>query len=111
MMKQWLIQTRQRLFDNFKNQQKTDPQGSDEPNYVRRRLFRQTTIGALSVTATAGLAKQVVDTLPGPDFKQKYHRDALQGEAQLRQREYVVMTSQEKEAMLQSLINNYNNKT
>ena len=111
MMKQWLIQIEQWLFGESKNQQKPDLKCSDEPDPARRRLFRQAAIGAVSVTGTAGLAKSVVDAVPEPDLKQKYQRDAAQGETELRQREYVVMTNQEKEAMLQSFINNYNNKT
>ncbi|MES9939464.1 MAG: hypothetical protein ABW104_15495 [Candidatus Thiodiazotropha sp. 6PLUC2] len=103
MIKQWLIQIEQWLFDKNKNKQ--------TPNLARRRLFRQAAIGAVSVTGTAGLAKSVVDAVPAPDIKQKYRQDAAQGEVELRQREYVVMTNHEKEAMLQSLIKNYNNKT
>ncbi|MCG7988028.1 MAG: hypothetical protein JAZ20_07340 [Candidatus Thiodiazotropha weberae] len=111
MIKQWLNRIKQWLFGDYKNQQKSDLKSSDEPNPVRRRLFRQAAIGAVGVTGTAGLAKSVVDAVPEPDLKQKYHRDATQGETELSQREYVVMTNQEKEAMLQSFIDNYNNKT
>ncbi|MCG7949375.1 MAG: hypothetical protein N0E59_01400 [Candidatus Thiodiazotropha taylori] len=111
MMKQWLIQIEQWLFGEDKKQQKPELSSSDEPNPVRRRLFRQVAIGAAGVTGTAGLAKSVVDAVPEPDLKKKYRQDALQGEKELSEREYVVMTNQEKEAMLQSFIDNYNNKS
>ncbi|PVV17873.1 MAG: hypothetical protein B6D78_17760 [gamma proteobacterium symbiont of Ctena orbiculata] len=111
MIKRWLIQLGQWLFVDYKKQQKPNLKASDEPNPTRRRFFKQAAIGAVSVTGTAGLAKTVVDGVPTPDLKQKYRRDALQGEAELREWEYVVMTDLEKKDMVQSLINNYDHKT
>ena len=73
----------------------------------RRGFFRKAALGAASVSGAAGLAKVVVDSVPHPDQKELYTKDAHAGEQELAQREYVQMSDQEKREMVQTFIDNY----
>ena len=73
----------------------------------RRGFFRKAAIGAASVSGAAGLAKVVVDSVPHPDQKELYAKDAHAGEQELAEREYVVMSDQEKSEMVQTFVDNY----
>ena len=73
----------------------------------RRGFFRKAALGAASVSGAAGLAKVVVDSVPHPDQKELYTKDAHAGEQELAEREYVVMSDQEKREMVQTFVDNY----
>ena len=73
----------------------------------RRGFFRKAALGATSVSGAAGLAKVVVDSVPHPDQKELYTKDAHAGEQELAEREYVLMSDQEKREMVQSFVDNY----
>jgi len=73
----------------------------------RRGFFKNAAVGAVSITGTAGLAKVVVDSVPQPDMQDEYIRDSLAGEQELGDREYVLMSDQEKSEMVQSFIDHY----
>ncbi len=83
---------------------------SDAVRTARRNFFKKTAIGAVSVTGTAGLVKVVVDSTPRPDFQDRYSRDAVTGEQELREREYVLMSDQEKADMVQGFVDDYSNR-
>jgi len=84
---------------------------AEEVNATRRKFFKKAAFGAASISGTAGVATVVVDSLPKPDLKEKYKKDALTGEQELLQREYVVMSDDEKTDMVQSFIDSYPDQT
>ncbi|MES9844630.1 MAG: hypothetical protein ABW162_07200 [Candidatus Sedimenticola sp. PURPLELP] len=73
----------------------------------RRKFFKRAAVGAVSVTATAGLAKAVTESVPRPSMRERYVKDSLTGEEELMRREYVAMTEQEKLEMVQEFIDSY----
>ena len=77
----------------------------------RRGFFRKAAMGAASVSGAAGLAKVVVDSVPHPDQKELYTKDSHAGEQELAEREYVVMSDQEKREMVQSFVDNYQDQS
>ncbi|MES9859983.1 MAG: hypothetical protein ABW157_09470 [Candidatus Thiodiazotropha sp. LLP2] len=91
-------------------QQDTQNKVSDIDN-TRRRFFKRTAIGAVTVTSTAGIAKTIVDSIPKPNLKNSYIKDAVSGENELKQRKFVLMSVQEKEEMVQSFIDGTNNQS
>lgn len=82
----------------------------DEVRAARRGFFKKAAVGAVSITGTAGLAKVVVDSVPPPDLRDLYAKDGLAGVKELKQREYVLMSDQEKEDMVQSFVDNYHDQ-
>lgn len=82
----------------------------DEAFVARRSFFKRAAIGAVSVTGTAGLAKVVVDSVPQPDLQEVYKKEGLAGEQKLLQREYVLMSDQEKTDMVQTFVDNYSDR-
>ncbi|MBT2971631.1 MAG: hypothetical protein KME51_17240 [Candidatus Thiodiazotropha sp. (ex Ctena orbiculata)] len=111
MKRRWFIPLPKWLFGGDAKPGQGRPNGSDEPDAKRRRFFTRAAVSAVSVTGTAGLAKAVVDNLPQPDLKQRYNKDAVNGEEELLSREYVLMTEREKQIMVQTLIENYDEKS
>lgn len=79
----------------------------DEARAARRGFFKKAAIGAVSIGGTAGLAKVVVDAIPRPDSRDLYAQDGLAGERELSQREYVLMSDEEKKDMVQTFIDYY----
>ena len=77
----------------------------------RRGFFRKAALGAASVSGTAGLAKVVVDSVPHPEQKELYTKDAHAGEQELAEREYVLMSDREKREMVQSFVDNYQDRS
>jgi len=77
----------------------------------RRGFFAKAAIGAVSVSGTAGLAKVVVDSVPEPDTTELYRKDGLAGEQELLERDYVLMSDQEKEDMVQQFVDDYHGKS
>lgn len=83
------------------------PNQDDKICAERRGFFKKAAVGAVSITGTAGLAKVVVDSVPQPDMRDKYIQDSRAGEQELSEREYVLMSEQEKADMVQSFIDQY----
>jgi hypothetical protein len=77
---------------------------------ARRQFFSRATLGAASITGTAGLTKMAIDAVPQPDLHQRYAKDATNGEQELIEREYVLMSKQEVENMVQTFTRNHANK-
>jgi len=78
---------------------------------ARRGFFRKAALGAASVSGAAGLAKAVVDSTPKPNLKERYAKDAHAGEKELLEREYVLMSEQEKREMVQTFIDDYRDQS
>lgn len=77
----------------------------------KRRMFSRVVVSAASITGTAGVAKVVVDSMPKPDLKEKYVQDALSGERELRQREFVEMSDEEKSNMVKRFVDSYQDRS
>ncbi len=77
----------------------------------RRGFFRKAAMGAASVSGVAGLAKVVVDSAPHPKQEELYTKDAHAGERELAEREYVLMSDQEKREMVQTFVDNYQDQS
>ncbi|MES9856853.1 MAG: hypothetical protein ABW166_09660 [Sedimenticola sp.] len=109
MLKQSITAIWQRL---FAKQSDRDPQQALNNNagVTRRTFFKRAAFGAASITGTAGLAKSIVDSAPRPDMKGPYVKDNHAGEDELRNREYVLMSDEEKAEMVNSFIDSYSSK-
>ncbi len=106
MLKRWGTEIRKWFFAE-RISKDSQPMPNDEVSTVRRRFFKTAAVGAVSITGTAGLAKVVVDSVPEPDMQDKYIQDGVAGEQELKNREYVLMSDQEKSDMVQSFIDHY----
>ncbi|MCU7935000.1 MAG: hypothetical protein KZQ99_08985 [Candidatus Thiodiazotropha sp. (ex Dulcina madagascariensis)] len=91
----------------FSSDQITQAPQDDEVCSVKRGFFKRAAVAAVSITGSAVLAKVVVDSSLQPDLQDKYTKDHLSGEQELMEREYVLMSEQEKADMVQTFINNY----
>jgi hypothetical protein len=83
------------------------PPSAEPISETRRGFFTKAAIGAVAISGTAGLAKVVGDTVAEPDLRARYRKDSLAGESELRERKYVLMSDEEKEDMVQHLVDNY----
>ena len=106
MLKQSIAAIRQWLSPDQGAQNQRETQ-EDALRASRRGFFRKAALGAASVSGAAGLAKVVVDSVPHPDQKELYTKDAHAGEQELVEREYVLMSEQEKREMVQTFVDNY----
>ena len=73
----------------------------------RRDFFRKAAVGAVAVTGTAELAKVTASSLTDDNAQTLYAQDIAVGDRVLADREYVVMSDQEKEDMIQGFVDNY----
>jgi len=101
---QWLSPV-QTAADELQNQ------NNEVVNATRRSFFKRAAIGTVAVGGTAGLASAVVDSLPEPDLTHKYRKDAVAGEQDLQEWEYVEMSDQEKSDMVQTFIDSYSRQS
>ncbi|MBI1912081.1 MAG: hypothetical protein HYS21_08770 [Deltaproteobacteria bacterium] len=76
----------------------------------RRSFFKKALVTTVAVTATAGLAKKASTLIPTENFEKLYLNDVLPGDIELAKRQYVLMTEQEKAALVRDLESNYKNK-
>ena len=79
----------------------------DQQQTSRRNFFRKAAVGAVAVTGTAELAKVTASSLANDDAQALYEKDIATGNRVLAEREYVVMSDQEKEEMVQGFVDNY----
>jgi len=77
------------------------------PRSSRRDFFRKAAVGAVAVTGTAELAKVTASSLADDNAQTLYEKDIVAGDRVLAEREYVVMSDQEKDEMLQGFVDNY----
>lgn len=85
--------------------------GDEDICNERRFFFKRAAAGTASITGTAVLAKVVVDAVPQPSQQELYRKDGLAGEQELMEREYVLMTDQEKSDMVQSFVDSYSDQS
>ena len=87
----------------------TDPSigEQDKKTLSRRRFFKRAAVGAVALTGTAELAKQAASSIPDPDPQHLYEKDIQAGDAAIAEWEYVVMSKEEKQDMVQALIDNH----
>lgn len=110
MLKRFIVTLRNYLSSSTKKAQSSQlPE--NKINATRRGFFKKAAVGLGSVTATAGLSKVVVDSVAKPDMKDQYVKDSIAGEQELMDREYVAMSHQEKQEMLQMFISDYKKKS
>jgi len=82
--------------------------GTDKsPRTSRRDFFRKAAVGAVAVTGTAELAKVTASSLADEDARTLYEKDIAAGDRVLVEREYVLMSDQEKDEMVQGFVDNY----
>jgi hypothetical protein len=109
MLKRSMASIQQWLFPKQKARDSRTVQ-PDMVRATRRGFFTKAAVGAVSITGTVGLAKVVVDSVPIPDLQVLYTKDGTAGEQELLQREYVLMSDQEKEDMVQVFVDNYHDQ-
>ncbi|HID46993.1 MAG TPA: hypothetical protein EYP34_14740 [Chromatiaceae bacterium] len=108
MLKRAVVAIYKLFFNDRRDKEST--QATAATSAGRRQFFAKATLGAASVSGAAGLARMAVDSVPKPKLKDLYAKDAQRGEQEMTEREYVVMSEQEKTKMLQMYIDNYDNK-
>lgn len=74
---------------------------------TRRGFLKKALFTGVAVTATAAAAKKTVDLIPGENPQEQYLKDVLPGDRVLGAREYVVMSSDEKKALVKTLVEDY----
>ncbi|MFK5893202.1 MAG: hypothetical protein QM504_08285 [Pseudomonadota bacterium] len=104
MLKSYTAAIRQWLSSKLNSHKKVQ---NNNINPARRGFFKKAAVGLTSVTATAGLSKVVVDSLEKTDLQEHYTKDSIAGEQELMNREYVLMSNEEKTDMMQTFIKNY----
>jgi len=108
MLKRSISAIRQWLSSNIKQTRQKEQalQNKNSPT-ARRSFFKKAVVGLGSVTATTGLSKVIVDSVAKTERQEHYAKTATAGEGELINREYVLMSDQEKEDMLQTFVENY----
>ncbi|HXI10034.1 MAG TPA: hypothetical protein VNK06_04445 [Thermodesulfobacteriota bacterium] len=74
---------------------------------TRRGFLKKAVFAGVAATTTAAVAKKTVDLIPGENPQAQYLRDVLPGDGVLSKREYVVMSAEEKTALVKTLEDNY----
>ncbi len=74
---------------------------------TRRGFLKKALFTGVAVTATAAVAKKTVDLIPGENPQEQYLKDVLPGDRAMAAREYVVMSSDEKKALVKTLVEDY----
>ena len=73
----------------------------------RRAFFKRAAVGAVALTGTAEIAKHVASTIPDHTPQMRYEKDIQAGDSAMSEWEYVVMSDQEKQEMVQTFLDNY----
>jgi len=74
---------------------------------TRRGFLKKALFAGVAATATATVAKKTVDMIPGEDPQKQYLKDVLPGDRVASAREYVVMSREEKKALVKTFEGNY----
>ena len=86
----------------------TEQSGTEKPPRTSRRdFFKKAAVGAVAVTGTAELAKVTASSLADDDAQTLYEKDVAAGDRVLAERDYVLMSDQEKKAMIQGFVDDY----
>jgi hypothetical protein len=74
---------------------------------TRRTFIKQAVVGGIAVSSTAWLAKVVVAAVSENSSERANLKDNLRQERIMMEKEYALMTKQEKEQLVQMFINSY----
>ncbi|MBI5286499.1 MAG: hypothetical protein HY878_02775 [Deltaproteobacteria bacterium] len=75
----------------------------------KRTFIKQTLIGGAAIASSAGLSKLIISTAVPLYPQWMYMNDLTAADMILMQRQYVVMSKEEKDQMIRMFIENYNN--
>jgi len=76
----------------------------------RRVFLKKAAVGAVALTGTAALAKEVASSITEDAAQLRYEKEVLAGDAVMSEWEYEVMSDREKQDMIQTFVDNYKNK-
>jgi len=80
----------------------------NDTDFSRRAFIKKTLLIGVAVASTAAVAKKVASVTPRQDLRGAYLNDEIQQDKVMKGKEYVVMSKEEKEQMLQMFANDYN---
>ena len=81
---------------------------NDGTDFSRRAFIKKTLLVGVAVASTTAVAKKVASVTPRQDLRGAYLNDDIQQDKVMKGKEYVVMSREEKEQMLQMFVNDYN---
>ncbi|MDO8445177.1 MAG: hypothetical protein Q7T53_03575 [Deltaproteobacteria bacterium] len=76
-------------------------------DFSRRAFIKKTLLIGVAVASTAAVAKKVASVTPRQDLRGAYLNDEIQQDKVMKGKEYVVMSKEEKEQMLQMFVKEY----
>jgi len=79
----------------------------DDKSLTRRTFIKTAVIGAVVATSSAGFSKIITSAVPEGMQPRMHRNDDIQQEKVMMGKEYILMTKEEKEEMLQMLIRGY----
>lgn len=85
----------------------TDKDKEPDTSHSRRAFIKTAVIGAVVATSSAGFSKIITSAAPKGMQLRMHTNDDIQQEKIMLRKEYVLMTEEEKNQMLQMLIRDY----
>lgn len=79
----------------------------EEVDHSRRAFIKKTLLLGVAVASTAAVAKKVASVAPRQDLRGAYLKDELQQDLVMKDKQYVLMTTEEKEQMIQMFEKEY----
>lgn len=76
-------------------------------DHSKRAFLTKVLIGGVAAVSTAAIAKKVVSSSSHKDVKSAYLKDEQMQDKVMKDKEYVLMTSEEKEHMVQMFVSDY----
>ena len=76
-------------------------------NPLRRTFIKKAVVGGIAVVSTASLAKKVSSMASADSANKAYLNDDIQQDKIMMQKNYVLMTREEKEQMVKTLADSY----
>ena len=83
---------------------------NDGTDFSRRAFIKKTLLVGVAVASTAAVAKKVASVTPRQDLRGAYLNDELQQDRVMKDKEFVVMSKEEKERMVQMFVGEYSYK-
>ncbi len=103
-----LQNNRKKLTEIIENKQQTEKDGKVA---ARRGFFFYMAVGGASVASVIGLGKFADTVIPENIAQEAYRKDVLVGDRVLAEKEYVLMTEQEKQELVRMFVDNYKKET
>ena len=79
----------------------------EDVDYSRRSFIKKTLLLGVAVASTAAVAKKVSSVVPRQDIKGAYLNDEVQQDLVMKDKQYVLMTKEEKDQMVQMFEKEY----